>query len=86
MATFITMGLCACGDDGGEDDKGSSKYAALAKVSLLNCEFNGKVVFSGSGVVAFLNGSGNCEAEFRQCQDGELNGHFQFAACSESIH
>ena len=49
------------------------------------CTFNGQTVAHGESVVAYLNSVDpiECEAEPRQCNDGELSGSYTFSMCEK---
>ncbi len=65
---------------------GNHQYANCSVGAPASCQFNGQTIAHGSGVFAYQastvpNGQ-SCTAEFRLCQNGQLNGTFTYGSCA----
>lgn len=63
---------------------GSYPYAFCTpgEVAPGACLFAGRTIQNGDRVIAYLNGSGTCEHEFRICNNGVLSGSYPYSSCN----
>ncbi len=64
---------------------GTYNYANCMVGAPASCLFNGETLESGRSVQAYQNSSvvygESCQAEMRECQNGDLSGSFNFSMC-----
>ena len=69
---------------------GTFAFASCEANQPKSCLFNGQTIVSGQKVMAYKQSSvGNgkqCEAEYRQCNDGILSGIYSYTSCQAKAH
>ena len=63
--------------------KGSYVHPSCEVAEAAACEFNGQAVSHGGFVTAYLEAEAeSCVSELRTCDDGTLNGSYEFESCT----